>query len=694
MNTLINLLLVILGFGGVVFLHELGHFLAARWAGIRVLAFALGFGPAAVSFRKGLGWRRGSSEAEYMRLASRRGVSPTEYRLNVLPFGGYVRMLGQEDLNPDAVSAAPDSYQMTPVWKRMVVISAGVIANLISACIIFMFVFWVGMKVEPAQVGWVAPGSPAAKATIVEPDLAAKLGSGLRTGDRLVKIDGRAPNSFADLVLATAMSRRDGEVLMRVQRPGIDREFDIRVKPEPSRLTGLLEIGVEPARSPVLVLPRDAQSREAMQTALGTVGLPAVQPGSRLVRIGSDREVLDARELDDAVRASGGAPVELEFTLPDGATRTATITPQPALQSDLLPRGEPGVFASVEHVLGLTGVMKVASVMERGERMGLRDGDIFALLGTAEFPSPAEGVTQIRGHAGRTIPVVVLRREGDSVKEVTLDHVEVTSAGTIGFGVGDTAQESTLLAAVPARLRSLSAARAAAPEYVPAAASLHIAPGSRLTKVGERTVENLADVRDALRSLTLSAGDAAEVPLTIESGPTGESRTLTLSLAAADLADLRAMSWTTALGPTFFEAEQVMLRASGPLDAVKRGYAETRRVMLTTYVTFLRLTEGTVKIEHLKGPVGIAHLGTLVADRGIMWLLFFLALISVNLAVINFLPLPIVDGGQFVFLLLEQIRGTPVPLSVQNAATMVGLVLIAGAFLVVTFHDVKNLLGL
>ncbi|MEZ6318389.1 MAG: site-2 protease family protein [Phycisphaerales bacterium] len=69
-------------------------------------------------------------------------------------------------------------------------------------------------------------------------------------------------------------------------------------------------------------------------------------------------------------------------------------------------------------------------------------------------------------------------------------------------------------------------------------------------------------------------------------------------------------------------------------------------------------------------------------------------MISVNLAVINFLPLPIVDGGQFLMLVYEQVRGRPVPILVQNAVTLAGLVLIGGAFLFVTFNDVKSLFGL
>jgi regulator of sigma E protease len=115
--------------------------------------------------------------------------------------------------------------------------------------------------------------------------------------------------------------------------------------------------------------------------------------------------------------------------------------------------------------------------------------------------------------------------------------------------------------------------------------------------------------------------------------------------------------------------------------------------MLSTYLTFARLVQGTVKVEHLKGPVGIAHVGTVLADRGWVWLMFFMALVSVNLAVINFLPIPIADGGLFVFLVYEQVMGKPVSVRFQNAAAIVGLVMIVGLFLVVTYNDISHLIG-
>ncbi len=115
LGTGFDLLLVVLGFSLIVFVHELGHFVAARWAGIRVLAFALGFGNAVVSYRKGMGWRRGSSEPDYLKLlrAEAAGaptvegastpvseISPTEDRINARPLGGSVKLLGQDDLDP------------------------------------------------------------------------------------------------------------------------------------------------------------------------------------------------------------------------------------------------------------------------------------------------------------------------------------------------------------------------------------------------------------------------------------------------------------------------------------------------------------------------------------------------------------------------------------------------------------------
>src|SRR5450432_1344570 len=130
------MLLLVFGFGFVIFWHELGHFLAAKWAGVKVEQFAVGFGHAMLSWRKGLGFRSGSSTKEYEtrvlahlgketaeqgqvkdrleyrndefeRAANDLGIGETEYRLNWIPLGGYVKMLGQDDMDPNSISDSP-----------------------------------------------------------------------------------------------------------------------------------------------------------------------------------------------------------------------------------------------------------------------------------------------------------------------------------------------------------------------------------------------------------------------------------------------------------------------------------------------------------------------------------------------------------------------------------------------------------
>src|SRR4051794_40159481 len=166
-----NILLLIFGFGFVIFWHELGHFIAAKWAGVRVEQFAVGFGQALISWRKGFGFRWGSSAKEYEQMvqASREGVQKrditsigeTEYRLNWIPLGGYVKMLGQDDLNPNASSDDPHAYNRKSIGKRMVIVSAGVIMNVILAGIGFFALFLIGFDVPPPVVGSVMPNSPA-----------------------------------------------------------------------------------------------------------------------------------------------------------------------------------------------------------------------------------------------------------------------------------------------------------------------------------------------------------------------------------------------------------------------------------------------------------------------------------------------------------------------------------------------------
>jgi regulator of sigma E protease len=173
--------------GVLVFVHELGHFLAAKRVGIRVLKFQLGFNPTVFSFRRG----------------------DTEYGIGALPLGGYVKMAGE---NPEeARTGKPDEFLSKSKWQRFQVLIMGPTMNILLAVLLLALVLYQGMEREayeeqPPDVGSVAAGSPAANA-------------GIRPGDRIEAVNDRAVDNWDHLNLAIG-SRPNREITLRVLRDG------------------------------------------------------------------------------------------------------------------------------------------------------------------------------------------------------------------------------------------------------------------------------------------------------------------------------------------------------------------------------------------------------------------------------------------------------------------------------------------
>jgi RIP metalloprotease RseP len=164
---------VALGLGFVIFIHELGHFLLAKWNGVKVEKFSIGFGPTL------FGWRRGE----------------TEYVLAALPLGGFVKMLGEGPDEQASQSTDPRAYPNKSVSARMAIISAGVIMNLLLAAACFVFFYQHERHDSPAVLGEVIAGSPAYEA-------------GLMVGDEIAAIDDRRDLGFTDLLQKVLLSVR------------------------------------------------------------------------------------------------------------------------------------------------------------------------------------------------------------------------------------------------------------------------------------------------------------------------------------------------------------------------------------------------------------------------------------------------------------------------------------------------------
>ncbi|MFZ2620218.1 MAG: RIP metalloprotease RseP [Alphaproteobacteria bacterium] len=135
---------------------------------------------------------------------------------------------------------------------------------------------------------------------------------------------------------------------------------------------------------------------------------------------------------------------------------------------------------------------------------------------------------------------------------------------------------------------------------------------------------------------------------------------------------------------------QVMTKTYSPVAAMQRGAERTWEVVALTYYSLYKLIVGAVSADNIAGPLGIADLASQSAQNGTYALLVFLAIISVNLGVINLLPVPILDGGHLVFFAIEGLKGSPVSEKAQEWSLKTGFALIICLFLFATSNDIKR----
>jgi regulator of sigma E protease len=316
-TTIISFVIVI---GILILIHELGHFFVARWTGVGVERFSIGFGPVL------LRWRG----------------KETEYCLSAIPMGGYVKMLGEENPLEGGASLPYDpkkAFALKPWWARFLIVFAGPGMNFVLAALIVAVVLaTMGRPVWPAVAGRVAEGGAAAKA-------------GLRSGDVIVGIDGRPVQYWEDVDRAVAAA--EGRALELSVKRG-DATQTLTVTPQQTTV-----------QDPIL--------REAKQTwdiGAGPQSVPqisSVSPGSPAEKAGlqpndvvlsiGGRRVFTADDLVQTIRARPrqALPIEIER---EGRRITLTVTPN--AEEEKAPTGETIQVGRIQAGIGSKAVSFVA----------------------------------------------------------------------------------------------------------------------------------------------------------------------------------------------------------------------------------------------------------------------------------------------------------------------------------------------
>lgn len=197
--TLIIILQVVIVFGMIVFVHELGHFLAAKFVGVGVERFSLGFGPKIIGKKMG----------------------DTEYLVSAVPLGGYVKMVGEEIGENPSPSEIEKSFSHKPLPGRFLIVSAGPLSNLISAVVVFVVLFvtfGIHVPLDIPRIGSVLPNLPAAKA-------------GLEKGDEVLSVAGTPVATWKEM--ADKIQQSQGQALLFVVKRAEDGSMaELTVQPE------------------------------------------------------------------------------------------------------------------------------------------------------------------------------------------------------------------------------------------------------------------------------------------------------------------------------------------------------------------------------------------------------------------------------------------------------------------------------
>jgi len=557
---IVSILIFLIVLSVLIFVHELGHFLAAKACGIYVDRFSIGMPPRIAGVK----------------------VGETDYCIGALPIGGFVKMAGQEDAPLDEAEReatyghVPEDrwFNKKPVWQRFIVILAGPVMNLLLAVILYGILATVGYPVPEfetvAKVGLVDPDYPAASAPLYLDESGTRLedyqgepdARGWQTGDIVVSVNGNPVEGYSDIYINAVLGGSDNTHRVILERPQPDGK-PLRYL---SFLTPVQREGDENPRYGVGAFVA-AKVTELMP------GMPSQDAG-----IAAGDVILAA----DGVTVSYDTFIKKTAEAPEGQPMHLLVERDgKQLAFDLVPQ-------TVGRFAGIT--------------LGARD---------AETKEAAEGAVPVVG--------------------------TVDDSTDSGFKLGD-----------------------------------------RITAVDGKPV-TLGELREMERTNPGSIFQVTVERPSVLFGLKQKAATLELELPVEPV---RAVGVTMAPIPRM--VEKTVPASEIIPEAFRRSYKD----LAMTFGTLKALVTGTVSAKALGGPVMIFSVTAQAAEEGITWLLRIMAFISINLAVFNLLPLPVLDGGLLVINAVEGIRRKPLSAKVQERFQQVGLLFIISLMLYVTWNDI------
>ena len=680
MGILVNIIWTLMIVGIIIFFHELGHFLAAKKLGIMVERFSIGFGPKMIGFTKG----------------------DTEYRISWLPFfGGYVKMLGENPAErpngePVEEEAIPKEgrVDLAPVSHRAIIAVSGPAMNIVLAIFMFAGAHIIGLPADPdAIVTHVEADSPASKA-------------GMMGGDRILSIDGYKVKTWND-IRENVLTRPDEELEIALLRDESER---ISIHAAPERIEGLvisIALDLQGELDNGIISEDLGQEFGINKIPLSPYAIVSVEAAGTSWLITDGDSQFPIRKEDDKLEIyaeTRDGSVGLAFGI-DLALRDDLIL-QNGLDSGIAPEVLGQKFKATGNKLSGKATILVE---EAGSRWLINDRSygrgIFRWLMPAKdrryfvrrengklnvYLETGYGVLGVR-HSARAIvrqlePDSIAAekglRRGDVIKAV--DHAEVEYEGDFIQELHDVSGESVTLTV----RRDAGEEEISVPvEYdeslvfvTGAESPVSLDNGAISEELQQKFVDNRITLSDSAAVSTEETGAKWLITDADKTYAIKKERDKWLYIYDKD-GPLVSFS-----GLSFAEFER-----KNPITALAIAVPETIRMGGKIFQFLKKMIMRDISFKYIAGPVGIVQIAMAAVSTGMARTLQFAGFLSVNLGIVNMLPLFITDGAMIVFLIIEGLRRKPMSLKKQLIIQQVGVSFIILLFLLITYNDIIRL---